>query len=278
LQNAYLMHAILGVACLHLNHLQPGNQQRKLHEGYHWECAIRLYQTAMQAKIGPHNVDALIGSCILLGSNTVCTAGFRPSHSWVFTSNPADLNWLALQGGLRCLLDLTAPFLGQSIWGESFRDAEEELRPFQDDRPGRDGLDPELADLCGIDDSTNPQTSPYHGPLRLLSPMLARVPHDRPENYTIFVSFMGQLPPEFITLLRAKDPPALVVLAYWMGLMCTQSTFQVWILARIRPECIAICQYLESATTEPRILNLLRFPATACGHWGSECSRRVCSF
>lgn len=272
LQSAHLMHTILAVSCLHLNHLRPGNLQRTLQEGYHWERAVRLYQTAMQATIGSDNVDALIGSCILMGINTVCPIGFRPSHSWVFTSNPADLNWLALQGGLQCLLDVTAPFIDHSIWGPSFRAIDEQLRPFRDDRPGRDGLPPALVDLCGIDDSTTERTSPYHRPLRLLGPMLRLEPYDQPENYNIFVPFMGQLPPEFISLLRAKDVAALVILASWMGLMCTQMSFQVWIQGRILPECIAICSYLESTATDPRILQLIRFPAQACGHWDSECS------
>lgn len=204
---------------------------------------------------------------MLLGSSTLCPMGFRPEQSWVFTSNPADLNWLALQSGLRCLILMAHPYIPTSIWSVPFFEMGEEQRALQDDRPGREGLHQGLADFCGIDETTTAETSPYHDPLRILSPLLELKPCDQVENYNVVVSFIGRLQPEFINLLRAKDPRALMILAYWMGRICPMSSFQPWIVARIVPECIAVCMYLEQTSTDPFALSLLEFPAKACGYW-----------
>lgn len=264
------MHTILAAACLHLNRMQPGDKNRELFEIYHWQRAVQLYQAELACtnskNINAEKTASLIGSCLLLAVNDFCPAGFKPEHSWVFTSNPADLNWLALQGGLRCILEITGPFVSASIWGPAFRESEDVLKPFQEEQSGRSGLHHELADLCGIDDHSTAETNPYHWSAQLLSRMLALKPYNRPENYSIFVTWMGQIEPEFITLLRAKDERALLVLSWWMALMCAVSSFQVWIYGRIVPECKAICQYLENSTN-PDILRLVQWPARACGYY-----------
>jgi hypothetical protein len=238
---------------------------------YHFQRAVQLYQSELACtndkNINAENTASLIGSCLLLAINEFCPAGFKPEHSWVFTTNPADLNWLALQGGLRCILEITRPFIGASIWGPAFQEAEDELKSFQEEQSGRSGLHHELADLCRIDDRTTAESNPYHWSVQLLSRMLKLKPYNRPENYAIFVTWMGQIRPEFITLLRAKDERALLILSWWMALMCAVSSFQVWIYGRIVPECKAICKYLENTSREPDILRLMQWPARACGYY-----------
>jgi hypothetical protein len=271
------MHTVLAASYLHLNHTRPGNKHRRVQEAFHWQRAIQLYQGEIQAVIGPHNTDALLGSCILMGMNTLLPAGFKPQDSWVFTRNPADLNWLALQGGLRCLIEMTEPFIANSIWGESFQEAGDRLKPFQGEVAGRVDMHEALADLCEIDDSTTPETNPYHWHIQLLSRMLTLEPFDQLANYNIFVSWMGQILPEFITLLRVNDERALLILSWWMALMCATAPYQVWIYARIVPECQAVCMYLEENSSNPEILRLVQWPAAACGYrdWTSEALERV---
>jgi hypothetical protein len=261
------MHTILAASCLYLNRVRPGDKNREILEIQHWNRAIQLYQTELTcAEIGPHNTGALIGTCILLGMNDICPIGFKPQDSWIFTSNPADLNWLALQGGLRCLIDVTKSFIDDSIWGPAFRAATEQLKSFSEEQTGRKGLHDELADLCDIDDYTTTKTNTYHWPVQILSRMLKLKPYDRPENYNIFVTWMGRILPDFITYLRRKDERALLILSWWMALMCAVSSFQPWILGRIVPECQAICMYLESTSSNLEILRLIEWPAKACGY------------
>ncbi|EED21413.1 C6 transcription factor, putative [Talaromyces stipitatus ATCC 10500] len=268
--SAHLMHTILAAACLHLNRMQPGNKNREFLEVFHWQRAVQLYQTELACtntnNVSVDNTDSLIGSCLLLALNQFCPADFKPEHSWVFTSNPADLNWLALQGGLRCILGITQPVLSASIWGSAFQDADDRLRGFKEEQSGRAGLRDELANLCEIDDRATSENNPYHWSVQLLSRMMTLKPYNRPENFEIFVTWMGQILPEFITLLRDKDERALLVLSWWMALMCAVSPFQVWIYGRIVPECKAICEYLETTSTDPDILRLIRWPAMACGY------------
>ena len=138
------MHTILGAACLHLNRMQPGDKNREILEIYHFQRAVQLYQAELartnDENINADNTDSLVGSCLLLAINEFCPPGFKPEHSWVFTSNPADLNWLALQGGLRCILGITGSFINTSIWGPAFQEAGDELKPFQGEQSGRSGI------------------------------------------------------------------------------------------------------------------------------------------
>lgn len=271
------MHTVLAASYLHMNHVRPGNKHRRVQETFHWQRAIQLYQGEMQEVVGPHNTDALLGSCILMGMNALLPVGFKPRDSWVFTRDPADLNWLALQGGMRCLIEMTNPFIAGSIWGESFQESGDRLKPFQQEVAGRVDMHEALADLCEIDDSSTPATNPYHWHIQLLSRMLTLEPLDQPSNYNIVVTWMGQILPEFIALLRVNDERALLILSWWMALMCAMASYQVWIHTRIVPECKAICMYLEENSSNAEILRLVQWPAAACGYrdWTPEALERV---
>ncbi|OKL63878.1 hypothetical protein UA08_00984 [Talaromyces atroroseus] len=142
----------------------------------------------------------------------------------------------------------------------------DQLKPYVQVQTGRMGLHDRLADLCDIDNHTTTKANTYHWPVQLLSRMLKLNPYNRSENYNIFVTWMSLIAPDFIEFLRRKDERALLILSWWMALMCSVSPFQPWILGRIVPECQAICMYLESASTNTEILRLIEWPAKACGH------------
>ncbi|KAJ5913006.1 hypothetical protein N7504_001889 [Penicillium tannophilum] len=262
--SAHLMYTILGVGMLHYNRYSP-DKERSVAESYLWQHAITLYQKALTSKIRPENVDALLSTCMLMGIMTICPEKFEPTDSWVLTNRPEAMNWLALQSGLKTILTLASPYLSISIWGEAFKEVDETGDKIfkQDEAKGREGLDPLLADLCGIDEESTESTSVYYAPLSYLS-RLMKLDFNGP-NAAHCASFMGRLECDFLALLRERDPPALMILAYWMGHMCLLSEWQPWVEGRIRQECVAICMFLEYST-DPRILLLLRFPAEACGY------------
>jgi hypothetical protein len=263
-QSAHLMYTILGVGMLHYNRYSP-NKDRSVAESYLWQHAIKLYQKALSSKIQPENVDALLSTCMLMGVMTICPEKFEPADSWVLTNRPEDMNWLALQSGLKTILTLASPYLSTSIWGDAFKAVDETGDKIfkQDEAKGREGLDPLLADLCGVDEESSGSTSVYYDPLSYLCG-LRKLEFTGP-NAAHCASFMGRLECDFLALLRKRDPPALMILAHWMGHMCLLSEWQPWIEGRIRKECVAICMFLEYST-DPRILLLLRFPAEACGY------------
>jgi hypothetical protein len=274
------MHTVFGTACLHLNRMGHPSQRNQAKELDHWSKAIRLYQSALEQPVDAGNSDALLATCMLMNGMLLCPDGFKPRDSWVFSDNPSAMNWLCLQSGLRILIEMTAPYMEGSIWNTAFSKHSEDTKPFPTSRLGSEGLHPVLlVDLCGITDASTEQNNPYLEPFRILSTMLdiprpdfeqmsGKNPTDTAvahEYYSKIVSFIGRLLPEFCTLLRQRDAPALLILAHWVGLMCPLSRWQVWIEGRLRPECIAICMYLEGHE-DARVRDLVQFPANGCGY------------
>ena len=259
------MYTILAVGILHMNRMSPEGGERSLVESYFWQQAIHRYQTALCSSVTRENVDALLSTCILMGVMSLCPERFSPTDSWVLTNRPEDMNWLCLQSGLRCIISLAGPYVSGSIWASAFKDTHEEESQIygKEVQQGRAGLDTELADLCEINDFTTKETSHYYNPLRVLGALMKLEKSAR--NADQCTTWAGRLEPDFLALLRQRDPPALLILAHWMGLMCHLSQWKPWIESRIRGECVAICMYLETST-DPRVLRLLRFPANACGY------------
>ncbi|EFW17809.1 hypothetical protein D8B26_004852 [Coccidioides posadasii str. Silveira] len=257
----HLMHAILGVACTSMYQMSIHDKSHKVAEAYHWEVAIRLYKKEIQNPVGAHNMDALMSTCMMMGVLSFCEKEYNPLDSWVFSSRPTDLNWLLVQGGLRYLIQSAVPWIRQSIWWDFFMESDDENKTFDDHRPGRVGLDPQLADLCEIGETTTEDDNPYHWPLRMLSPLL-NLPMIR-EHFSKFCTFMGRLLPPYTNLLHRKEPRACLILAIWMAKMCEQKEW--WIYPRMHAECTALCMFLEHSD-DPRILKLLEYPASACGY------------
>lgn len=261
----YLMYTILAVGTLHLNRISPDNKMRRFAETYFWQRAIKLYQAALTSKVTRQNVDSLLSACMFMGLITLCPEDMKPTDSWVLSDKPDAMNWLCLQSGLRCIINLAGSHIDSSIWGSAFQQAhKEEIQLYEQGvQEGRDGLDPDLADLCRVDEFTSAKTNPYYEPLRLLAAIFGLERNFK--NSAQCATFMGRLETDFLALLRIKDPPALLILVQWMGLMCTLSHWQPWSEGRLRCEALAICMYLEHSP-DPRVLRLLEFPASACGY------------
>lgn len=259
------MYTILGAGSLHLSRIRPQNQILRRAAAYFWQQAIQTYQAALSSKITPKSVDALLSTCMFMGLSSLCPDRFEPTDSWVLTNAPGAMNWLCLQSGLRVIIELAGPYIQSSIWASAFQQThQEEVQLYEEGvTQGRDGLDPDLADLCGIDESTTELTNPYYKPLKTLAAIFPL--EKNMKNASQCATFMGRLENSFLALLRERDPPALLILVQWMGLMCTLSEWQRWVEGRIRGECKAICMYLEHST-DPRIQRLHCFPASACGY------------
>ncbi|KAL4948470.1 hypothetical protein BDW69DRAFT_92311 [Aspergillus filifer] len=265
--NPYLMYTVLGCGILHMNRLSPTppNEPRQLAEAYFWQRALRLYSKALQQDVNEKNVSAIISACMLIGITSLAPQQFSIQDSWVFTGRASDLNWLAIQGGLATILKIAGKYVPGSIWGEPFSHSHQEeckLFRYEIDK-GREGLHSALADLCGITDDTTDKTNPYWYSIKLLTPYLALPATE--QNAALCATWMGRIEPSFVNLCRDRDPRALVILSWWMGLMCSLSQWQQWVEGRVRQECIAVCIYLEGLGDED-ILPFLEYPATAAGY------------
>ncbi|KAL4891729.1 hypothetical protein BDV59DRAFT_63035 [Aspergillus ambiguus] len=260
-ENPLLMHGIIATAASHLRHTVPNNTHYKMLEAHHWQQSISQYSKEISAGVGPHNMDPLFSNCMLMTAHSFNLETYNPRSSFIFTNDPESLNWLFLQSGLRHLLGFARPWLYSSMWWEMFKQPRQENPLFDDHRPGRDGLHPLLADICGIEDTTTEEENPYLWPLRMLTPLLSLERSIR--SLMHYSNFMGRLLPDYLEKLRQKDPPALVILSWWLALM--SSTDLWWLQNRVQSECTAICMFLEDSN-DPRILELLEFPAQACGY------------
>ncbi|KAE8384841.1 hypothetical protein BDV23DRAFT_166013 [Aspergillus alliaceus] len=257
----FLMHSIIGAATSHLRRIYPEDPSYTMVEAYHWQRAIKQYSEEISTSVGPHNMDPLYSACLLMTIHSFGLEEYNPRSSFVFSDDPDALNWLMLQSGLRHLLELTVPWLTQSIWWGVFKQSREGNPLYDDHRPGRVGLHPGLADICGIDDTTTEETNPYHWPLRMLTPLLSLERNSK--TFTQYTNFMGRLLPDFYEQLLKKDPPALIILSWWLSLVLAVDVW--WMETRAKSECVAICMYLEESR-DPRILRLLEFPAETCGY------------
>ncbi|KAF5863055.1 hypothetical protein ETB97_010863 [Aspergillus alliaceus] len=260
-QSPFLMHSIIGAATSHLRRIYPEDPSYTMVEAYHWQRAIKQYSEEISTSVGPHNMDPLYSACLLMTIHSFGLEEYNPRSSFVFSDDPDALNWLMLQSGLRHLLELTVPWLTQSIWWGVFKQSREGNPLYDDHRPGRVGLHPGLADICGIDDTTTEETNPYHWPLRMLTPLLSLERNSK--TFTQYTNFMGRLLPDFYEQLLKKDPPALIILSWWLSLVLAVDVW--WMETRAKSECVAICMYLEESR-DPRILRLLEFPAETCGY------------
>ncbi|KAI9924589.1 hypothetical protein MW887_006862 [Aspergillus wentii] len=260
-QSPFLMHTVIAVATTHLCRVVPDNSTYKFAEAYHWQQAISLYSKEISSTVGLHNMDTLFSACLLLTVHSFALEDYNPRASFVFSDNPETLNWLMLQGGLRHLLGLTRPWISQSIWAAPFMESRDENIIFDDHRTGRVGLHPELADICGIDDTTTEETNPYMWPLRMLSPLLLL--ERSVKSFSKYTTFMGRLLPDYFDKLIQKDPPGLIILSWWLALVSATDLW--WANARVRSECTAICMFLEDSD-DPLVLKLLEFPAGTCGY------------
>ncbi|KAL2849984.1 hypothetical protein BJX68DRAFT_92104 [Aspergillus pseudodeflectus] len=264
LQSPYLMHSIIAVSIAHLRQTLPASDSSfaryTLLETHHWQKAIHQYSAELQSPISPSNMDTLFSACLLMTVNSFAMDTYNPRASFVFSANPAtSLNWLFVQSGLRHLLGRTAPWLRKSMWWEMFMDSRGDS--FEDMRAGREGLHPHLADLCGVTEFSTTENNPYTWPLRMLTPLLKL--ELSVKTFPKITTFMGRLLPDYYETLVRKEPPALILLAWWLALMLGIDLW--WVNTRARSECAAICMYLEDSA-DPLVLRLLEFPAQACGY------------
>ncbi|KAJ5376980.1 hypothetical protein N7509_013866 [Penicillium cosmopolitanum] len=261
-ESPLLMHSLIGVATSHLCGVLPNNSSYRVAESYHWQQAIQKYTKEVSSGLTAKNMDPLYSACIMITIHSFAIEEFNPRSSFVFSDDPADLNWLRLQGGLRYLLERTSQWMPDSMWWAYFMHSHDDQNlNYEDDRPGRVDLDPDFADLCHINEDSTVENNAYLWPLRMLTNLLAleRTKH----NYQKYYNWMGRLEPEYYDCLLRKEPPALVLLAWWLALMTVAEEW--WIETRIRSECTAICMKLEDSW-DPVLLRLLEFPADSCGY------------
>jgi len=223
---------------------------------------LAKYSQKLGGPIPKDDADAMFATTWLL--NAIMFGSIetdRPSDCWPLSLNDSALQWLSIQRGIRPMMNATEPWREDSIFKHSFEAFNDLSEKFVDEQPGREGLPPQFADLCGITSESTVENNHYIAPLRTLIPILGI--KCTLENIPRFINFTARIRPGFFELLQERDPRALLLLAYWYGIAC--SFDQSWSIQRAKTECTAICMFLDN-TNDHRIHGLLEYPARRCGY------------
>ncbi|KAL8628793.1 hypothetical protein Q9189_005521 [Teloschistes chrysophthalmus] len=258
----FLKHAALGLAASHLVFL-AGRHNLSMY--YHIDRALYTFRRRLSSPITSREIDSLITSCVLLNAVAFSASNHGPSGSCT-TEESGNLQWLTVQNGLKAILLHAKGSLNESSWVEVYKKDARSFRgqshkPFEDNGIDLQDVSEILKNLCGIDDCSNANNNPYYSVLASLGPLLNDEHLDIPFTRTMGV--MHRFRPEFHELLRAKDLRAMLLLAHWLGLLCTVNLW--WVAGRARSECYACCSYLE-ANGDSAIRVLLSLPAQQCGY------------
>jgi hypothetical protein len=140
------------------------------------------------------------------------------SESWIFSSSPQSLYWLSVQLGLRHLLLGTRAFRMDNGLLFLFLSCNDDCNTLTTERAGTKGLALELAEIYGLDETPTSDRNPYHDTLQELIPLMSLVPSF--ENLFKFLHWFGSVDKPFFTMLREKDPPALLIFGYWLSILC----------------------------------------------------------
>lgn len=243
------MHAIIATSITHLQRLVPTYRPQALSAAYHWHQEMTLSQQDLTST-GPHgkgDIDALISTFMLLSIHHYTIHDQNPQGSWVFSSGsngkPYDFfaGWLFDCGGFNQVWGKFGGCPHNSVWLPVVRKSDDHLGTFSDVTPGTRGILASFVELCGLDETSTPENNPFHRPLRMLSALLRL--EISSAVFTKVVAFVSVITGRFRELLLGRDPRALLILAYWLALMCRMD--QWWVQDRMRHECQAVCIYLE---------------------------------
>ncbi|KAL8650332.1 MAG: hypothetical protein Q9210_003883 [Variospora velana] len=156
--------------------------------------------------------------------------------------------------------------LKESSWATVYTKDAHEFRgtfraSFDEDILGFEDVPEDLKKFFGIEQHSTPKNNAYYTTLHILVPLLTT--NRTEKSLTRLMTVVHRFTPDFYQLLRMRDERALLLLAYWLGLMSEVHLW--WISNRAQSECFACCRYLD-ANGDDTIRALLPFPAKQCGY------------
>ncbi|KAH8901706.1 hypothetical protein GQ53DRAFT_630977 [Thozetella sp. PMI_491] len=238
-----LMHAYLALAAVYERTIgmpTVGVRRKELPEMYHLSQCAQFFNQKLNLPIQPRDRDPIWGTAAFLGvlSFALHNAS-RPEDAWpIKQSESSDLHWIRIGKGKMAVWNLTQPTRPDSI----FRPMAAIYSDLASPLPGWgiDGVPPALASLCDLSPASTAETSPYFNAVHAVC-WLQRLPDDQISSSRSLV-FMSRMQPEFVSLLRCKDPVALLLLNRWYTRV---GPFLWWIGLRARVECPSISLYLQ---------------------------------
>ncbi|KAH8689349.1 hypothetical protein BGW36DRAFT_390715 [Talaromyces proteolyticus] len=237
----FLMHASLAVALAYDRHLNSSlGCRRTVEECYHRSQSTTLFNRRLGEPIETRDKDTIWGTAAALVILAFSAPDARtPEESWPLkSSDPSDFEWLRMSRGKMSLWSIANPLRQGSL----FRAMESTFAEIHSPLPekGIDGIMRPLATLCHLKDSSTPGNNPYFNAAHAVSQIQDLLDSQVKVGQTEL--FMRSLHGPFESLLRGKDPVALLLLYLWYR-KAGRSIW--WIELRARVECPSICSYLR---------------------------------
>ena len=258
----FLRYTIFALAASHLMFLSEHHNMSREH---HLQRALHTFRQRLSSPISAAHVDAVLTSCVLLDTVAFSKDSHEPSDSWLFTDS-SNLQWLTVQMGIRTIMSNIRHLLMESSWTAVYKKDAAYLcgktsASFDDDYLGSENIPENLEYYFTIKSRPSFCNNPYYSILRSLLPLLVKNSLDN--SLTHLMAVAHRFIPEFYRSIKSKDLRALLLLAYWLGLMCNVHLW--WISSRATSECYACCRYIEMRGDDI-ICGLLSFPARCCGY------------
>lgn len=241
------MHGMLALAAVHDRYLGISvEKHRSFRELNHWSQCTVLFAEMLTGVIREETKDPCWATASTLGILTFSStdAGISGKRAWPLGPEDAsDLQWIRLGTGKMKLWQMLNPLRPQSAFKPMAHILAQISAPLPES--GAEGISPDVAKFCGIDEFSTPENNAYfniaHGLAHLLK---VQDPH---ETYGSALRVSGHMSGDFEVLLRTRDPVALVLLCIWYE---KARRAKWWIEMRAQFEHAAIREYLQQHHSE----------------------------
>ncbi|THV45183.1 hypothetical protein BGAL_0520g00050 [Botrytis galanthina] len=261
----FLMHALQTLTACHDRYLtlhHTTSSRRTSTEAYHLSRVASLFNQKLCAPIANNDKDALWATAALLGIIAISSIeASSPYEAWPLTSSAdTNLEWLLMSESKTVIFELTNPMRKDSI----FHVLSVDYNNAHDKRDGNldlSSLPTHFVELFDLDEYATVDNNPYY--LTLIS--LQRIINIECNRSAMlsFLGFLTSMSPKYKSLLKMKDPKALLLLSYWYA-----KVWRIvwWVERRAILECQAICIYLDRYHRDDLLIQeLLLFPKRECG-------------
>ena len=248
LRHNFLVSIMLAVSACHLRYHTPNPAPHHIAELAQESSAIAALKSALVLPLHKDLADALVSTAVMLNAVSFASVVSNSiSTSWVFSNSSDTLGWLDLQLQYKNLEKATSQFRESSFLPPS-----PDAIDVQADDPARaedmgQGKLPVAWKMMLGDKDTQTFRS-YLQPMRTL----AYLRYLEPNCYNSFTyfGFLSKLDSGFRGLLFERDPRALWILGYWLGLLDRLKIW--WCSRRIERDWTAVLHLLRERELDQR--------------------------
>ncbi|KAI7212850.1 hypothetical protein KC333_g6915 [Hortaea werneckii] len=260
-----LMHASIALALAYDRYRNDSTTcHRRAEEYHHWTRSAVLLKKRLNQPIATKDKDPIWGTAATLALLSFSfTDTELPNYSWPIRlpgdSGVDPLDWLRMDNAKTSLWHVANPLRSESIFSIMKETYAKLASPLPE--RGAEGIPGLLASVCDLGGLSTSETNPYFSAAHALSQLLeiedSRVTVGHTQRFTKCIHGA------FETLLRARDPVALLLLYLWYS-KAGRSIW--WIESRARIERPAIRLYLEGNHGEDhKIQTCLLADLPTCG-------------